>query len=111
MSEPAPPSPPPVPAPPQPGFFQRAERAVESILPRAEHAAADVAVALEDHAGSVLDITAEAVALLKLADPADAALFSAITALAGRVLGVAVAAKTIAGTARGQVPPEPPAPS
>jgi hypothetical protein len=106
MSEPVPePEPPaPVPASPQPGFFTRLK---DDVLPHAEHAEADIATgigdvasALEDHAGTILDITAEAVAVLKLADPADAVLFSAIAALVPKVLDMAVKAKTIAGTVR-----------
>ena len=92
----------PVPAaePDQGGFFTRE---FGKILPRAEHAeadaghlAADVKAALQDHAGQVFDVAGDALQLLKLIDPADAALAAAAEALLPKVLAMAERAAALA---------------
>lgn len=86
--------------PPEPGFF---ERAAEHLLPRAEHAeaeaahiAADVLAAFQDHAGTVFDVAGDCLLLLRLIDPADAALFAAASALVPKVLAMAEKATALA---------------
>lgn len=63
------------------------------LLPHARHletGAADVAsdsgAYLTGHASAVLDFTGEAMALLDLVDPADAALFAAVRALVPKAI-------------------------
>ena len=81
-----------VPEPAAPGFFERVK---DEILPHAEHAGADVArivIAaggdIQDHAGAVYDLSADVLALVKMIDPADAALAAAGAALIPKVLAV-----------------------
>lgn len=100
MTTPEQPASPAAPAAPQPGFFTRE---AERLLPRAEHAeadaghlAADVKAALQDHAGTVFDVAGDCVQLLKLIDPADAALAAAAEALLPKVLAMAERAAALA---------------
>lgn len=100
MTTPEQPASPAAPAAPQPGFFTRE---AERLLPRAEHAeadaghlAADVKAALQDHAGQVFDVAGDALQLLKLIDPADAALAAAAEALLPKVLAMAERAAALA---------------
>jgi hypothetical protein len=93
----------PEPAQPGAGFFGRE---LGKILPHAQHAeadaaafAADVSTALRDHAATVLRGTADAMDVLRLIDPADAALFAEAEALVPRLLGMAESAARIAGAA------------
>lgn len=85
--------------PAPPGFFTRLE---DKILPRAEADAAritiDVAAAVQAHAGQVFDVAGDVLALLKLVDPADAALASSAAALLPKVLGMAESAAKVAGS-------------
>ena len=100
MTTPEQPASPAAPAAPQPGFFTRE---AERLLPRAEHAeadaghlAADVKAALQDHAGQVFDVAGDALQLLSLIDPADAALAAAAEALLPKVLAMAERAAALA---------------
>jgi hypothetical protein len=86
-----------------PGFF---ERMAEHLVPHAEHAgaeagtiAADVKAALTDHASEVFDVSGDLLALLKLVDPADAALAEAVAALVPKVVSMASSAASIASAA------------
>jgi hypothetical protein len=65
----------------------------------AGHIAADIGVALQDHAGTVFDVAGDGVALLKLIDPADAALASAAAAFLPKLLGMAESAARVAAAA------------
>jgi hypothetical protein len=65
----------------------------------AGHIAADISVALQDHAGTVFDVAGDGVALLKLIDPADAALASAAAAFLPKLLGMAGSAARVAAAA------------
>jgi hypothetical protein len=92
--------------PAEPGFF---ERAAEHILPHLEHAEADaayitagVAAALQDHAGTVFSVAADVFTVLKLIDPADAALFTAASALVPKVLAMV---EKVTALAQSKLPP------
>ena len=83
-----------------PGFFTRE---AERLLPGARHAeadaghlAADVKAALQDHAGQVFDVAGDCGQLLRLIDPADAALAAAAEALLPKVLAMAERAAALA---------------
>ena len=85
------------------GFFSRA---AEHVFPHLEHAeveaghiATDVRAALQDHAGTVFDVAGDAIALLKLIDPADAALFAAAEAFLPKVLAMTEKAAALASAA------------
>lgn len=109
MSEPgAPILPPPPPVPPAPaagtGFFTRME---EKILPHAEHLEADVAhviadagTAIQDHAGTVYDVSGDVLALLRMIDPADAPLAAAAEALLPKVFAMVAKATALAQSAQ-----------
>ena len=91
----------PGPAKPQePGFFSRE---AQRLLPHAERAeaeagriAADVLAAIQDHAGQCFDVAGDALLLLRLIDPADAALFATASALVPKVLAMVEKATALA---------------
>jgi hypothetical protein len=94
---------PPLPEPDQGGFFTRE---FGKILPHAERTeaeagqvAADVKAALQDHAGTVFDVSGDVLAVLKLIDPADAPLAAAAGALLPKVLAMAEKAAALASAA------------
>lgn len=102
MSEQPQPAPP---AAPAEGFFGRAERAVEHVLPHpaavvledAARIATEVAAAVKDHAGVVFDVAGDVLAVLKVVDPADAPAIAAAQVLVPKVLAMAESAAKIAG--------------
>ena len=87
-------APPPAPAP---GFLERTLGKLEGrAAPVIEGIVSDLAA----HRQVILDVGTDAVALLKLIDPADAALVAAAEALVPRILDVASEAGKIAGAVR-----------
>src|ERR1700733_6912248 len=87
------------------GFFSRE---LGKILPHAEHAEADVAHLAGDisselaaHRQDILAAASDAVDILKLVDPADAALASAAGALVPKLLAMAEHAAAITRAALG----------
>lgn len=85
-----------------PGYFQRAEQAVEHLI---EHPAAmlvgaariapEIAAAARDHAGTVFDVAGDILAVLKVIDPQDAAAIEAAEVLVPKVLAMAESAARI----------------
>jgi hypothetical protein len=76
------------------------------LIPHAKHAETEVADIVADsrnfvtgHAGIVLDFTGDAMALLDLVDPADAALFAAVKALVPKAIAAGQSALTLASAA------------
>lgn len=100
MSEPAPESP-----PEQGGFFTRAEHALLPHLEHgeaeAEHVLADAAALARDHAGQVYSIAGELMTVLKLIDPADAALFTAAEAFLPKLFALVMKVTADAQAAHG----------
>lgn len=95
---PAQPAPPAAPSA-QPGYFQRAEQAVQRILPHAGAVALEdatrIETAVKDHAGTVFDVAGDVLAILKLIDPADAPAITAAQVLIPKVLAMAESAARI----------------
>jgi len=95
MSDPQAAPPAATPHPAETGFFDRAEHAVEHILPRAGHdlerAAADlpgIAAAVHDHAATVFSVAGDLLPLLAAIDPANAAAVATAEALLPKVLAM-----------------------
>jgi hypothetical protein len=86
--------------PDAPGFFTRE---AQRLLPHIEHAeaeaghiAAEVQAALQDHAGTVYGVADGFLTVLKMIDPADAALFTAASALVPKVFAMVEKATALA---------------
>jgi hypothetical protein len=79
------------------------ERFEERIAGHAEAEAADLSAALkttlQDHAGAVLDVSADFLKIVAVLDPADATATAAMSALVPRVLAMASSAAQLASTA------------
>lgn len=81
-------------------------RELGHLLPHARHAEAGLELVATDsrkfltgHAGAVLDFTGDAMALLEMVDPADAALFAAISRLVPKAIAAGQSALTLASAA------------
>lgn len=91
------------PAEPSGGWFTHE---LAKLIPHAKHAETEVADVAADsrnfvtgHASIVLDFTGDAMALLDLVDPADAALFAAVKALVPKAIAAGQSALTLASAA------------
>ena len=76
------------------------------LLPHARHAEAGLELVATDsrkfltgHAGAVLDFTGDAMALLEMVDPADAALFAAISRLVPKAIAAGQSALALVSAA------------